>query len=80
MTHQKWEVIERTLAGLSVDEKREVAGRLLQSIRGEGPAADRSRQQRDALNRLCRSVDAMPTAKHSDGLSNRDHDRLIYTR
>jgi hypothetical protein len=80
MTHQQWEVIERSLAGLSVDEKREVAGRILQSIRGESPAADRVRQQREALNRLCQKVDALPTAQHSDGLTNRDHDRLIYTR
>jgi hypothetical protein len=80
MTHQQWEEIERTLAGLSVDEKREVAGRILQSIQPEIPAADRILQQREALNRLCQSVDAMAAADHGDGLSNRDHDRLIYTR
>lgn len=80
MTHQQWEVIERTLAGLSVDEKREVAGRILQSICEGSPTADRTRQQRESLSRLCDRVDALPTAEHSDGLTNRDHDQLIYTR
>lgn len=80
MTRNEWEAVERTLAGLSVDDKRDVADRILRSIQAVVPAADRARRQRDAMNRLCMTVDAMPSPEHGDGLSNRDHDRLIYSR
>jgi hypothetical protein len=86
MTDQQWEAIEHSLAGLSADQKREAAGRILESIRAEALApdsdvdADRARRQREALDRLCRAVDALPTTEHDDGLTNRGHDRLIYTR
>jgi hypothetical protein len=86
MTDRQWEAIEHSLAGLSADQKREVAVRILESIRGEGPApdsdadTDRARRQREALDRLCRAVDALPVTEHEDGLTNRDHDRLIYAR
>jgi hypothetical protein len=80
MTHQQWEAIEQTLAGLSVREKQEVANRILQSIRVESSSAGRARQQREALSRLCQKIDAMPAVPHDDGLTNRDHDQLIYTR
>jgi putative addiction module CopG family antidote len=36
--------------------------------------------QREALDRLCQKLDAMPAATHGDGLTNRDHDRILYTR
>jgi hypothetical protein len=80
MTHQQWEAIERTLQGLSVQDKQELVGRILQSIRSDSPAPDRTHQQREALTRLCQKLDAMPAATHSDGLTNRDHDRILYTR
>ncbi|MDR3620614.1 MAG: hypothetical protein P4L85_14780 [Paludisphaera borealis] len=80
MTQQQWEAIEETLSGLSTPEKREVANRILESIRTENPSVDRTAKQREALAQLCRLVDTMPTAEHGDGLTNRDHDRLIYTR
>ena len=80
MTQQRWQAIKQTLAGLSADEKREAADRILQSLRTAGTAADRGLGQREALDRLCRTVEAMPTAEHGDGLTNRDQDRLIYTR
>lgn len=80
MTHQQWETIERTLAGLSVQDKRELVDQILLSIRAESPTPDRTRQQREALARLCQKTDAMAAATHGDGLTNRDHDHLIYTR
>ena len=80
MTEQQWEVIEQTLEGLSAHEKRAVATRILQSIRVESLTTNRTLGQRDALNRHCQSLDAMPAVQHDDGLTNRDHDRLIYTR
>jgi Arc/MetJ-type ribon-helix-helix transcriptional regulator len=39
---------------------------------------DRTAQQLANLRRLGQKVDAMPTAAIADGLSNRDHDRMIY--
>jgi hypothetical protein len=80
MIHQQWEAIERTLAGLSAQDKRELVDRILQSLQAESPAPDRALRQRDALARLCQKLDAMPAATPSDGLTNRDHDRILYTR
>ncbi|APW62749.1 hypothetical protein [Paludisphaera borealis] len=80
MTQQQWEAIEQTLSGLSAPEMWEVANRILKSIRTESPSVDRTAKQHEALTQLCRLVDTMPTAEHGDGLTNRDHDRLIYTR
>jgi hypothetical protein len=42
------------------------------------PPADRTRQQIENLRRLCQKLDALPTAPLSDGLTNRDHDRILY--
>jgi hypothetical protein len=39
---------------------------------------DRTAQQLGNLRRLGQKLDAMPTAASADGLSNRDHDRMIY--
>lgn len=39
---------------------------------------DRAAQQLGNLRRLGQKLDAMPTAAIADGLSNRDHDRMIY--
>ena len=43
-----------------------------------GDTDDRTAQQLGNLRRLGQILDAMPTAAISDGLSNRDHDRMIY--
>ena len=39
---------------------------------------DRTAQQLGNLRRLGQKLDAMPSAAIADGLSNRDHDRMIY--
>jgi len=41
-------------------------------------SADRTAQQLGNLRRLGQKLDAMPTAAVADGLSNRDHDRMLY--
>ena len=41
MSHQQWEAIERTLAGLSAQDKRELVDRILQSLQAESPARSR---------------------------------------
>lgn len=80
MTQQQWEAIERTLDGMSAAEKLQVADRIRQSVSSESVAAVRAGQQGDALKQLCRKVDAMPSARPGDGLSNRDHDAILYAR
>lgn len=39
---------------------------------------DRTARQLANLRRLGQKVDAMPTAAIADGLSNRDHDQILY--
>ena len=80
MTLQQRETIERTLAELSMQDKRELVDQILRSMRTESSTLDHSGRQREALAQLCRKTDAMPVTTHDDGLANRDHDRLIYTR
>jgi Arc/MetJ-type ribon-helix-helix transcriptional regulator len=41
-------------------------------------SADRTAQQLGALDKLVQKLDAMPTSVIADGLSNRDHDRILY--
>jgi Arc/MetJ-type ribon-helix-helix transcriptional regulator len=41
-------------------------------------ASDRTAEQHENLKRLGRKLEAMPTAAVADGLSNRDHDRILY--
>lgn len=46
----------------------------------DGVSLDRTAQQLANLRQLGQKVDAMPTAAIADGLSNRDHDRMLYDR
>ena len=41
---------------------------------------DRAGRQRENLKRLCEELEAMPAATPADGLTNRDHDRILYGR
>ena len=43
-------------------------------------AADRTARQLENLKRLGRKLDSMPTATVADGLTNRDHDRILYSK
>ena len=48
-------------------------------VSGITPAASaRTDRQRESLRRLGRKLDAMPVAAVEDGLSNRDHDQMLY--
>jgi len=80
MTDQQWESIERSLAGLTVKERREVADRIMDSIRTEEAGAGLADRQRAALAELCRKLDVMPAVELGDGLTNRDHERVVYGR
>jgi Arc/MetJ-type ribon-helix-helix transcriptional regulator len=41
-------------------------------------ADERTGQQLENLRRLGQKLDAMPVAPVTDGLTNRDHDRMLY--
>jgi Arc/MetJ-type ribon-helix-helix transcriptional regulator len=45
---------------------------------GEDAAAERTRRQLANLKRLGERLDAMPSVAIADGLTNRDHDRILY--
>lgn len=55
------------------DEKKEAASSSLADH-----ADDRASVQLRNLSRLGQKLDAMPAAATADGLSNRDHDRMLY--
>ena len=55
------------------DEKKEAA-----SSSQADHADDRASVQLRNLSRLGQKLDAMPAAATADGLSNRDHDRMLY--
>ena len=79
MTHPQWEAIERTLSGLSLPDKLELIERIAHSIRSESTSTpDRASGQRKNLDRLRKEMEAMPADEPQDGLSNRDHDRVLY--
>ena len=70
----------------SADEALTEAVRLLQR-REPGPATtvapgethDRTARQLENLERLARKLDSLPVASaDTDGLTNRDHDRILY--
>ena len=79
MTPQEWKIIEKSLADLTLQDKLELATRLMRTIQADvAMSPDRTREQLETLNTLRRKVAAMPATAVSDGLSNRDHDRILY--
>jgi Arc/MetJ-type ribon-helix-helix transcriptional regulator len=49
------------------------------AVRGNAQmSADRTARQLASLNELAQKLDAMPASAIADGLSNRDHDRILY--
>ena len=67
-----------------IDEALRLVGQRYEGLKAApghgqpGEAADRTAEQLENLKRLGQRLEAMPTAAVADGLSNRDHDRLIY--
>jgi hypothetical protein len=79
MTQQQWLSIEKTLSGFTVQEKLELVARLMRSIQAEvSPTGNHTVEQLERLTDLRRKLAAMPTTSISDGLSNRDHDQILY--
>jgi predicted DNA-binding antitoxin AbrB/MazE fold protein len=71
----------RLITPLHLQESVEVSGTLEETnIVGENGtrgATDLDRQQR-ALNSMFAEVDNLPQTPRSDGLSGRDHDKILY--
>jgi predicted DNA-binding antitoxin AbrB/MazE fold protein len=42
------------------------------------PNADELRRQQEALDRMFREIEQLPQSPRNDGLSGRDHDRILY--
>jgi hypothetical protein len=79
MTPQEWQTIEKSLADLTLQDKLELVTRLMRTIQADvAMSPERTREQLETLSALRRKVAAMPTTAVSDGLSNRDHDRILY--
>jgi Arc/MetJ-type ribon-helix-helix transcriptional regulator len=85
LSGQREQVILSLLQGgkfASADEVIDEALRLVEECYQESGQAkaptDRTGQQLENLRRLGRKLDAMPTATVDDGLSNRNHDPLMY--
>jgi hypothetical protein len=79
MTPQEWQTIEKSLADLTLQDKLEPVTRLMQTIQADvAISPDHTREQLETLNAMRRKLAAMPAAAGSDGLSNRDHDRILY--
>ena len=77
------EVLDEALHLLLERDQESSAADLPGSGRGDGdgsgsaPPDDAARQLQN-LDRLFRTLDAMPSSPATDGLTNRDHDRILY--
>jgi Arc/MetJ-type ribon-helix-helix transcriptional regulator len=72
------EVIDEALR--LVGERYQVPDEAKKSVAAKvvDESLDRTAQQLANLRRLGQKVDAIPTVAVADGLSNRDHDRMLY--
>ncbi len=79
MTPQQWQTIDKSLADLTLQDKLELVTRLIRTIQAEVVVpSNRVREQLENLSALRRKLATMPTAPIADGLSNRDHDQILY--
>ena len=77
MAQQDLDTLAQTVERLTPTEKLTLLERLARSLR-ETPTRTISTQQRDALCRLRQELAALPVHNLGDGLSNRQHDQLLY--
>ena len=79
MTPQEWQTIEKSLADLTLQDKLELVTRLMRTIQADvATSPEKTHEQLETLSALRRKVATMPATAVSDGLSNRDHDRILY--
>jgi len=61
-----------------IDEALRLVEQRYQEAGNADESLDRTRRQLENLQRLGRKLDALPTSDLADGLTNRDHDRILY--
>jgi hypothetical protein len=79
MAQPNFDSLVQTLDQLTPREKLALIERLAHSL--QEPATEDqviADQQRQALQRLQQALTSLPVHNPDDGLSNRDHDRLLY--
>lgn len=77
MAQQDFDTVVQTLDRLTTQEKLALIERLARTLQAP-PQQKASDQQRAALQRLRRELAALPVRNPADGLSNRQHDQLLY--
>jgi putative addiction module CopG family antidote len=92
LSEEREQFIRSLVAGGRFSSESEVVDEALslleQRYRASGPAGraaadvapDRTGQQSENLKLLLQKLDAMPPSAVADGLSNRDHDQILYNR
>jgi predicted DNA-binding antitoxin AbrB/MazE fold protein len=74
--------ILRPLTPLNLPEAVQVSVRVHadahSALDASKPSAAELQCQQAALDAMFQAVDQMPQTKHSDGLSGRDHDKILY--
>lgn len=68
----------RPLTPLNLPESAEVVLRLDEADRAEGTSPAELKRQQVALNVMFAEADRLPQAARNDGLSGRDHDKILY--
>ncbi len=77
MSQAVLEQVRESTELLTPGQKLELIEHLAKSLRS--PQTERTpEQRREAMIRLLDKLAAMPATSPSDGLSNRDHDRILY--
>jgi len=61
-----------------IDEALRLVRQRYQDAGEAAAAAERTSRQLENLRQLGQKLDAMPAAAIADGLTNRDHDRILY--
>jgi Arc/MetJ-type ribon-helix-helix transcriptional regulator len=72
------EVIDEALRLVGERYQEPEEAKKLADAKAGDASLDRTARQLANLRRLGQKVDAMPTAAIADGLSNRDHDQMLY--
>lgn len=68
----------RLITPLHLPESTHVSGTLDESTVMERPSAAEIKRQQEALDAMFREIDKLPQTPATDGLSNRDHDQILY--
>jgi Arc/MetJ-type ribon-helix-helix transcriptional regulator len=71
-------VIDKALRLVEVRYQRSEEPKQSATFSEAAHSDDQAARQRAKFRRLVQKLDSMPSASIADGLSNRDHDRMLY--